>query len=479
MRTKERCSGRCEASPAELVRSNKNPYPNPGDPMLKRINEVEIPEEGDPFANDLLDRRTIANNLTALLENTTTPYVMSISAPWGQGKTTFIKMWKKLLDQRGFGTVYFDAWSTDYADDPLLAFINAIDSAIEDKEDSTAKKAMGKVKSTFKRVIRASPKIALNWALRGGLNLITDGDEDPEDEINAITQIAEKLIEQEMAKFSATRQILDEFGEKLSELGKVMGNDDKPLVIFVDELDRCRPDYAVELLERIKHLFAVENVLVVLSVDTEKLGHAASQVIGFSPEDTDGYLRRFIDLDYRLPQASLVKLIRAHIDALELPAAYRQEQTTNNMASLAKLRHLSARDCLQIIHRFAATAKSFPDIREEYALFLPVVILDAYHNHQKLELLMNDSKEASTHIAELKGWLAEANEENDYDEWWARRNIFRMYAGWLSDLQSGQLDAEEGKEASHWITGLTRRSRNLSRHRTDLLNMNQYAESFR
>lgn len=172
--------------------------------MLKRIDEIEIPIEGDPFANDLLDRRTIANNLTALLENTTTPYVMSVSAPWGQGKTTFIKMWKKLLENKGFGTVYFDAWSSDYADDPLLAFINAIDSAVSNA-DPPAKAAMDAVKRTFKNVVKASPKIALNWVLRGGLNLITDGDEDAEDEINAVTQIAEKLIEHEMAKFSATR----------------------------------------------------------------------------------------------------------------------------------------------------------------------------------------------------------------------------------------------------------------------------------
>lgn len=55
--------------------------------MLKRIDDIEIPSD-NPFANDLLDRRTVAENLATLVENTTTPYVMSISAPWGQGKTT-------------------------------------------------------------------------------------------------------------------------------------------------------------------------------------------------------------------------------------------------------------------------------------------------------------------------------------------------------------------------------------------------------
>lgn len=446
--------------------------------MLKRIDDVEIPEEGDPFTNDLLDRRTIANNLTTLLENTTTPYVMSVSAPWGQGKTTFIKMWKKLLEDRGFGTVYFDAWSSDYADDPLLAFINAIDSAIGEDE-TPAKQAMGTVKTTFKKIIKASPKIALNWALRGGLQFITDDNENAKDEIDAISSIAVELIDQEMAKFSATREILDEFSKKLSEFGKTMGDECKPLVIFVDELDRCRPDYAVELLERIKHLFAVENLLVVLSVDTQKLGHAASQVIGFSPDDTDGYLRRFIDLDYRFPEVSLAGLIETHIHALELPNGHRREQTSGNLASLAKLRHLSARDCMQIIYRYAATAKSFPELREEYALFLPVVLLEAYHNNSKLALVMTDASEASKQIVELKNWLAEVNEDIDYEEWWARKQILKMFTGWLIDLQRDQLTQEEQEEANRWISGLVRRSDYLGRHRINLLKIIDYGESFR
>ena len=70
---------------------------------------------------------------------------------------------------------------------------------------------------------------------------------------------------------------------------------------FVDELDRCRPTYTVELLERIKHFFDVEGLVFVLSLDKEQLGHSIRAVYG-AGIDVDGYLRRFIDLEYRLPR---------------------------------------------------------------------------------------------------------------------------------------------------------------------------------
>ncbi|MEM9420410.1 MAG: P-loop NTPase fold protein, partial [Planctomycetota bacterium] len=288
--------------------------------MLKRIDDIEIPAD-NPFANDLLDRKTIAENLATLLENTTTPYVMSISAPWGQGKTTFIRMWQQLLENRGFATAYFDAWSTDYANDPLLAFIGSIEASIS-ANDSNATQALNGIKNALKKVIQASPKIALNWARRGGLHYLTDGDSSAKDEIDALSEIGAELVDKEMAQQLSVRKLLDEFSEKLSELGQTLGEDGKPLVILIDELDRCRPDYAIELLERIKHLFAVPNLLIVLSVDIENLGESASQVIGFSTKNATGYLRRFIDIDYRLPLSLASRIIDTKLREADLPEGF-------------------------------------------------------------------------------------------------------------------------------------------------------------
>ena len=78
-------------------------------------------------------------------------------------------------------------------------------------------------------------------------------------------------------------------------------HDGNPLVIAIDELDRCRPSYAVELLEIAKHFFSVDNIVFVLAIDKAQLSHAIKAVYG-NDFDASGYLRRFIDLDFQLPK---------------------------------------------------------------------------------------------------------------------------------------------------------------------------------
>jgi hypothetical protein len=79
------------------------------------------------------------------------------------------------------------------------------------------------------------------------------------------------------------------------------GSERLPLVIIVDELDRCRPPFAVQLLEKIKHLFNVPAIVFVIAVDKGQLGHSIKSMYG-QGMDVGGYLRRFIDLDFSLPK---------------------------------------------------------------------------------------------------------------------------------------------------------------------------------
>ena len=78
------------------------------------------------------------------------------------------------------------------------------------------------------------------------------------------------------------------------------GEPQRPLVFFIDELDRCRPSFAIELLERVKHLFDVKNIVFVLSIDKKQLEAITAAVYG-ERIDALEYLRRFIDLDFYLP----------------------------------------------------------------------------------------------------------------------------------------------------------------------------------
>ena len=80
-----------------------------------------------------------------------------------------------------------------------------------------------------------------------------------------------------------------------------------PIVFFVDELDRCNPRYAVAILERIKHLFEIPNIIFVLAINKKELGNAIQGYYGSSKIDSGEYLRRFIDINYELPQPVIDK----------------------------------------------------------------------------------------------------------------------------------------------------------------------------
>lgn len=90
-----------------------------------------IVETDNPFKNDLLNRKPHVENFTNLLENISSPIVLSVNAPWGQGKTTFLEMLHAKLKSKEHTSIYFSAWETDFASDPLQAFLGEINDKIK------------------------------------------------------------------------------------------------------------------------------------------------------------------------------------------------------------------------------------------------------------------------------------------------------------------------------------------------------------
>jgi hypothetical protein len=122
--------------------------------------------------------------------------------------------------------------------------------------------------------------------------------------------MAGDLVEQFNEKSTANENFIKLIKESLKQLPE-----NQNLVIFIDELDRCRPTYAIELLERIKHLFNIKRLVFVLSTDTEQLSHSICAVYG-NNFDAKKYLNRFIDLDYLLKEPDLKMYIKNRFQSL-------------------------------------------------------------------------------------------------------------------------------------------------------------------
>ena len=282
--------------------------------MKIKPDDIPIPCD-DPFRHDLLDRKQPILALTNLLQNLETPYTMSIDASWGNGKTTFLNMWKQHLRNEGFPVVSFNAWETDFTGSPLVALTSELIEALEtygEEFDLELDAPVHKIQTLLNRLVPtgvvglvyllhyltniqsdASLLSATATSATAGLGAAT----------SAIALTDESQTEpQEPNTYMDAKSTIDDFTSELKYVADALSttHDNKPLIIAIDELDRCRPSYAVELLEIAKHFFAVDNIVFVLAIDKSQLSHAIKAIYG-SNFDAIGYLRRFIDLDFRLP----------------------------------------------------------------------------------------------------------------------------------------------------------------------------------
>ncbi len=273
---------------------------------------VEV-SETEPFKDDLLARKDSAEILTEFVGSLSEPFVLAVDSPWGTGKTTFLRMWRQHLSNEGFPCLYFNAWENDFSDSPMVSLIGEIGAGIESlrlggEQEKTAQKVFEKTKKAGAALLKAALPTALKLATSGLLDLSAATEAD-------LAKLAEDVAKKQIEKYQADKKTITSFREELAKLVKALAEKDrsataKPLVFVVDELDRCRPTYAVELLEKIKHLFSVHGLVFVLAIDRQQLGESVKALYG-AGMDADGYLRRFIDLEYRLPEADPEKFSEA------------------------------------------------------------------------------------------------------------------------------------------------------------------------
>ncbi|AQA18347.1 hypothetical protein BST95_08995 [Halioglobus japonicus] len=265
--------------------------------------DIEI-EQGEVFANDLLGRQLEIQSLAPLLLNVDAPLVMALDSPWGTGKTTFVRLLRAYLEEQGKQSLYFNAWETDYADDPLVALAATLDDYVEASVSDTV------VTESWCKAKKYLPVLGKS-VLKAGVKAATFGALDVEEEYEAVlAELAQGSISDLVDQFSVQQSAIDAFKESISKILATLTDNQKNLVIFIDELDRCRPTYAIETLERIKHIFDLEGIVFVLSVDAEQLCHSIKAVYG-ADFDARQYLKRFINLDYSLSRPEMPAYVNA------------------------------------------------------------------------------------------------------------------------------------------------------------------------
>ena len=156
------------------------------------------------------------------------------------------------------------------------------------------------------------------------------------------------------------------------------------MIVVIDELDRCRPSYAVELLEVAKHLFAVDHIVFVLAVNRSELAHSIKALYG-GDFDAVGYLRRFFDVDFRLPDPERKAFIDAMLDAIGIDDYFGRTNDRDAQNDFKAVRNLlqgffsspdlSLRRIAQAIYRLGLVYGSLRSDQRSFALTAVVALI--------------------------------------------------------------------------------------------------------
>lgn len=202
---------------------------------------------------------------------------IALDGGYGTGKTFVLERWVQAMQDQRRVAVYYNAWENDSDDDPLVSLIEALAS------DARMKKWL---QATW---------AALNEAVDGIVRKFTGVDAG--NVRKALTGGQAVGLLDAAAARRASRQRLKEL---LAELLEVANEKEGfGVVVVIDELDRCRPTFAIELLERVKHVLNVPGLVFVFGVNMVALRETVKAVYG--DIDAHQYLLRMFTTTWHMP----------------------------------------------------------------------------------------------------------------------------------------------------------------------------------
>lgn len=330
-----------------------------------------------PFENDFWGRKALADRLTDHVSRINVGTTIAIDAEWGAGKSWFVNNWKAKLEKDKFKVIYLNAFNQDYIDDPFLTISMEIANCLKTEEDdlSTVKEKIG---DAYRAILPNLPMLL--WYLTtslAGMGAIAKPIADIIETLKDTGKLGEeagKLLNEKLQEHLSTqvenydkeKKSLEYFKEALAAVTSKL---DTPLVFIVDELDRCKPEFAIRLIERIKHFFDIPKVVFILAVNKNQLEESINNFYGFS--NTANYLEKFIDFSIMLKSKDMDgkkynEILKSYNQDFQLSLHTGEIQLYTN---LCKIYNPNPRQLIRIINKFSLL-KAGLDNKKKIFLFL-------------------------------------------------------------------------------------------------------------
>ena len=272
---------------------------------------------------DILNREEFVEklfNLTQQLSFTKKNATFAIDGSWGVGKSFVLDMYEEKLSQEQseetdkdrYFVIRYNCWKYDYYEEPLIAIVSTMIETIEQKtklfpDNEKKSKILGGLKAVGLSLLSMSNSTIREKTgidLKKAYNAVKDG----------VDEGAKEYEEKhDYDVYFGFNKAMNALQQSLAEL-----SNDYTVVFVVDELDRCLPEYAIKVLERLHHLTEeAKNTITIVAIDKTQLVQSIKNTFGF--DDCDKYLKKFIEFEIELNYGRISeKFIEKHAEYVAL-----------------------------------------------------------------------------------------------------------------------------------------------------------------
>ena len=373
-------------------------------------------DSDDPFAADRLNRKETVISLCSAIDSAQLPLVVSVEGAYGTGKSAFLRMCAAQLEHLGALTVEFNAWHQGHTGRPLIDLVAALTTKLHDK-------------GRWDKLQEAAKQVGWRLARVASRGVFDRNDTDDVSVFDEWTSIENGIA---AFKLSLREQVENLEGE---------------LVILVDELDRCEPLYALDLLNKARHLLDISGICMVFGVNREELGHAVQSQYGPAC-DVDGYLRRFVDISMRLRQPTTDEWI-SYLTGVFQSLSGDSSIFNNSGGYVRQILTLLADNCggrirdVEQVIRHAALTLPRSDYRDRWPLWVACLLALRYVDRAQYDLLASGSSSVWSAVATLRSFLSRDT---------AIRDLSTVDAIMLTMARYGEVSADREEFMAQYLT---------------------------
>lgn len=408
---------------------------------------------------DLFQYAAFGDRLALLYERIETPFVATLDGQWGSGKTTFARQWAGHLKKKGFPVIYFDAFKNDFQDDAFLVLAAEVAEVAQSeigKGKKVTKAFLKGTKEVGKILLPVATKIAIRMATLGALSAkdMADLAEGTKalamDASGALSESLEEAIEERLVRVESDRNAMESFKKTLSEIAESLSQKvatdstentaSRPLIFIIDELDRCRPPFALNLLERIKHFYSVPGVAFLFVTNLKQLQASVRGAYGHE-SDALTYLDKFFELKFYLPETrnNQIGIQQRYVSHLFSSLGLQSQDRTaklleEGIQKIAEIHDLSLRSIERIMSNIALTFASTTDRQLRLA---PVIVLFCFVRHLSPDLYRRIKMGQATY--------REVAEFMRFDDWKDAREV-EWFEQWVRYVLDDEMSPDEVRE---------------------------------